>query len=110
MKRNIINRVADLMLSNDTEMQSLARTMFLENSPRDSDIAVLENIIHRKLNPVDARFSKLEADIRYKMVGRFHTSSGSTWATSGSYNVAIGNISFTGGYLPPGTITTTISS
>lgn len=106
MKRNIINRVADLMLSNDTEMQSLARTMFLENSPRDSDIAVLENIIHRKLNPVDARFSKLEADIRYKMVGRFHTS----WATSGSYNVAIGNISFTGGYLSPGTITTTISS
>ena len=37
MKRNIINRVADLMLSNDAEMQSLARNMFLENNPRDSE-------------------------------------------------------------------------
>ena len=39
------------MLSNDAEMQSLARNMFLENNPRDSDIAVLENVIHNKLNP-----------------------------------------------------------
>lgn len=89
MKRNIINRVADLMLSNDSEMQSLARNMFLENNPRDSDIAVLENVIHNKLNPVESRFSKLEADIRRRQSPHSSWASGMS-ATSGSFNTAIG--------------------
>lgn len=92
MKRNIINRVADLMLSNDAEMKSLARNMFLENNPRDSDIAVLENVIHNKLNPVESRFSKLELDIRRKL------STKSSWGASsisGSFNTATGSSTYT---------------
>ena len=65
------------MLSNDSEMQALARNMFLENNPRDSDIAVLENVIHNKLNPVETRFSKLELDIKYlkQPQDKYHRSS-----------------------------------
>lgn len=98
MKRNIINRVADLMLSNDAEMQSLARNMFLENNPRDSDIAVLENVIHNKLNPVESRFSKLELDIKYlkQPQDKYHQSS--TLTSYGVRNIGYnGTSSFTYG-------------
>lgn len=80
MKRNIINRVADLMLSEDDEMKSLGRALFLENSPRQSDIAVLENIIYNRLNPVESRFSKLESDIKYskRPQNKYHDSSTTT--------------------------------
>lgn len=85
------------MLSNDSEMQSLARNMFLENNPRDSDIAVLENVIHNKLNPVESRFSKLEADIRRRQSPGMSGMSG----ISGSFNTAIGSSStYTAVYNP----------
>lgn len=77
MKKNIINKVADLMLSEDDEMKSLGRAMFLENSPRESDILILENIIHKKLHPIESRFSKLELDIKYlkQPQDKYHQSS-----------------------------------
>jgi hypothetical protein len=91
MKKNIINKVADLMLSEDDEMKSLGRAMFLENSPRESDILILENIIHKKLHPIESRFSKLELDIRRRQSPHTTWASGSISGTyTGSTNTAIG--------------------
>lgn len=104
MKRNVINRVADLMLSNDDEMKTLGRTMFLENSPRESDIAILEKVINNKLNPIESRLDVLQQTIKRK---QSYVGSWGTWGTStATANVAIGALS--GISLNTATYTTTI--